>query len=194
MNKIAIGLLTAGIVASSAFAGDDTVSKDYKAPAPVLPPCFADQELQIDGWGTITELASGNREGVTGLTREGGGGGLGVNYFFIRYLGIGADADLSNRYRGLWNTTAKVIVRVPFDFGGLCIAPYVYAGGGGAFADRAFDNSSGSGVGTYMVGGGLEYRITRNFGIFSEGRYTWPGDDKKGLQAAQGRFGFRVSF
>ena len=195
MKKIAIGLLAAGIVASSAFAGDDTISKDSKAPAPAMTPCFKDQELQLDFWGGITELSSGNREGLFDTPRRGGGGGLGVNYFFIRYLGIGVDGDIDSAHHELWNTTAKLIVRVPFDFGGLCLAPYVFTGGGGAFASSQYGNDSAS-VATYMLGGGLEYRITSFIGIFAEGRYTFAADSAShpDLSAASGRFGVRISF
>jgi opacity protein-like surface antigen len=195
MKRIAIGMLAAGIVASSAFAGDDTVGKEMKAPVPALAPCFKDQEFQVDLWGSITELSSGNREGQFGTPRRGGGGGIGVNYFFIRYLGIGVDGDLSSAHHELWNTTAKLIVRVPFDFGGLCLAPYVFSGGGGAFASSQYGNDSAS-VGAFMLGGGLEYRIKPYISIFAEGRYTWAGesDTHPDLTAASGRFGLRISF
>jgi len=195
MKRIAIGLIAAGMVASTAFAGDDTVGKESKAPVPALAPCFKDQEFQVDLWGGLTELSSGNRAGLFDTPRRGGGGGLGVNYFFIRYLGIGVDADLDSAHHELWNATAKLIVRVPFDFGGLCLAPYVYSGGGGAFANSQYGNDSAS-VGAFMLGGGLEYRITQNIGLFAEGRYTWAGESNShpDLTAASGRFGLRISF
>src|SRR5271156_4426157 len=104
MKKLAIGLLAAGIVGSSAFADDVVVSKD-KTVAPQLTPCFKDQEFQIDLWGSITELSSGNRFGLFNTPRRGGGGGLGVDYFFIKYVGIGIDGDYDSAHHQLWNTT-----------------------------------------------------------------------------------------
>jgi len=195
MRKLAIGLLAAGIVGSSAFAGDDSVGKESKAPVPSLAPCFKDQEFQVDLWGGITELSSGNREGLFNTPRRGGGGGVGLNYFFIKYVGIGIDGDYDTAHKDLWNTTGKVIFRVPFDFGGLCLAPYVFTGGGGAFAGNQYRDDSAS-VGTYMLGGGLEYRIKPYIGLFAEGRYTWASDSGShpDLSAASGRFGVRISF
>jgi hypothetical protein len=195
MRKLAIGLFAAGIVGSSALAGDDTTITKDKAAVPMLTPCFKDQEFQIDLYGSITELSSGNREGLFNTPRRGGGGGLGADYFFIKYIGIGIDGDVSSAHKDMWSTTGKIIFRLPFDFGGLCVAPYVYAGGGGIFANNQYGNDSAN-VGAFVLGGGLEYRFTPRFGFFAEGKYSWASDSGShpDLSNATGRFGFKITF
>src|SRR5207247_1334735 len=95
---------------------------------------------------------------------DGFGGGLGVNYFFSRYFGIGVSGNLRDGdANGIWNVDGSLIARYPLELGTVCIAPYILAGGG-------FE-ADGSTVGTWHAGGGLEWRATPTFGIFGEGRY-----------------------
>lgn len=176
MKKIAYSFVACLALASSAFAGQEMKEyKDYKTPAE---PCFNDQEFQLDLFGSYT-----NTEG--GGYKDGFGGGLGFNYFFTRNLGIGVDGNvLDAGVNGFWQTTGSIIVRFPID--SACLAPYIFAGGGGQFDQT----SSGS----VHAGGGLEYRVVpQRFGIYAEGRYTWAfasGSDDH----AQVRTGVRIVF
>jgi hypothetical protein len=177
MKKIAFPLIACLALASSAFAGQEMKeSKDYKA---VAEPCFKDQELQLDLFGSYTDTQGGGHG-------DGFGGGLAVNYFFLRYLGVGVDGDVnSNSGRGgIWDFTARIIARYPLELAGgsFCIAPYIFAGGGVENHPTA---------GSFMTGGGLEWRATHNIGVFSEGRYTWVGGPNDGVQA---RVGVRFAF
>lgn len=172
MKVIALSAVASVALAGISFAGQPVVEKNYK---PVVPTtCFDDRELQVDLFGSFT--SSG------GVNGEGFGGGLGVNYFFVRNFGIGVDGDLRGADgSAVWETTGRLIARWPID--SACIAPYVFAGGG-LIAD-------GTTVGSWHAGGGLEWRASQKVGIFGEGRYTWGANDN---DAAQARVGVRFLF
>lgn len=196
MKRLAYSLFACAALSSLTFAGQ--VSSDYKsykgeAPAPLAPEqCFGDTEFQLDLFGSYTDTRGGGHNDEFG-------GGVGANFFFVRYIGIGADVNLyDGGVNGVWNTTGSLILRYPLELGTFCIAPYLFAGGGGQFNNEN--------VGTAHAGAGLEFRLTRNIGIYSEGRYTWTenkgdggdfhfdddGDDDDDF--AQARLGLRFVF
>ena len=113
------------------------------------------------------------------------GGGIGFNYFFTRYLGVGVDGNIfDGGVNGVWQTSGSLIARFPVELGGLCLAPYILAGGG--------VQTDGITSGTYHAGGGLEFRIVpEKFGVYAEGRYTWAADSD---DSAQARMGVRLVF
>jgi opacity protein-like surface antigen len=151
------------------------VAKDYKTPAPE--PCFKDVELQLDVFGSYTNAVSRSQHG------DGFGGGIGVNYFFCRYLGVGVSGNLRDGdVNGVWNADASIIARYPLELGTFCLAPYILAGGG--------IETDSTTVGSWHAGGGLEWRATPSFGIFGEGRYTWAEDN----DSASARVGLRFVF
>jgi hypothetical protein len=173
MKKIAIPFLACLAIASSAFAGHEMKeSKEYKAAAE---PCFKDQELQLDVFASYTDSRGSHGDGF--------GGGLAVNYFFMKYVGVGVDGNIfDGDSNGVWDATGRVIFRYPIE-GSVCLAPYIF-GGGGVLTDSVT-------VGTWHAGGGLEWRATHTIGIFGEGRYTWGADNQ---DAAQARLGVRFVF
>lgn len=169
MKKITLPLIACLALASSAFAGQEVkATKDYKTPEE---PCFKDQEFQLDVFGSWADINTRDGHHHLDGPRDGFGGGLGVNYFFMRYLGVGADANISAASNGLWTFSGSLIARYPLELGHFCIAPYALAGGG--------FQTDGVNAGTWHVGGGLEWRATHNLGIFAEGRYTWAGDHQE---------------
>lgn len=172
MKKIALGLFASLAVASSVFAGHEVAGKKTITP---VEPCFKDQELQLDLFGSYTDTQGGGHS-------DGFGGGLAVNYFFLRYIGVGVDGNVYDGDQAVWDATARIIARYPIE-GALCIAPYIFGGGG--------VETNGTTVGTVHVGGGLEWRATHQIGVFGEGRYTWAGHDDDGTQV---RVGVRVVF
>lgn len=175
MKKIAFPMLASLALVASAFAGQEVKeSKEYKA---VPDPCFKDTELQLDIFGTWTDATGNNPH------KDGFGGGIGVNYFFHKYIGLSVDGNVYDGGPAVWDFTGRVIARFPIETGSICIAPYVFGGGG-----LLFDNTT---VGTWNVGGGLEWRATHTIGVFTEGRYTWGGAD---VDAAQVRAGVRFVF
>jgi hypothetical protein len=173
MKKLAIGAFAAVCLAAGAFAGHPTVGKEYKA---MPEPCIKDVELQLDIFGSYNDSRS-NSYG------DGFGGGLAVNYFFMRYLGVGVEGNLyDGDVNGVWNISGRLIARYPID--SACLVPYVFVAGG--------VETDGNNSGTIGVGGGLEYRfIPQKLGLFGEGRYTWADNDN---DTAQVRVGLRVVF
>ncbi len=176
MKKLVLSLLVGAAAASSAVAGQAMVGKEAKGP--VAEPCFRDMELQLDVFGSYTDAKSGSDHG------DGFGGGIAVNYFFTRYLGVGVDGNLyDGDVNGAWDITGRVIARYPLELGSLCLAPYVFGGGG--------VSTDGTNLGSWVAGGGLEWRATHQFGVFAEGRYSWAAQNN---DAAQARLGVRFVF
>ena len=174
MTKLAIAALSAAVLTTGAFAGQPMKDgKDYKG-APE--PCIKDVELQLDIFGSYTDSQSHHHS-------DGFGGGVALNYFFMRYLGVGVEGNIyDGDANGVWSVDGRLIARYPID--SACLVPYAFVAGG--------IQTNGSTVGTIGVGGGLEYRvIPQRLGIFAEGRYTWGAADN---DSAQARVGVRVVF
>lgn len=177
MKKLSISLLVAIAVAGSAFAG--TESKSFKDKVPVAPETckFRDNEFQIDAFYTGI---IGSRNSTM---RTGSGGGIGLNYFFAKYFGIGWEGSVySDDNRAGWMPlNGNFFIRYP-----ICawnLAPYIMVGGGAEFR-----GSRSLGYGN--VGAGLEYRITDHIGLFTDGRYYYGGSGN----IANIRGGLRFAF
>jgi opacity protein-like surface antigen len=159
---------------SAAWAGERMVSheresKNYVAPS--TPECFRDQELQIDLFG---EYAATDHNQSRLLGDHAWGGGVGVNYFFNRYVGVGLEGNWLDRRSGrgsLGTAGANLFLRLPCTHS--CWAGYIYGGPDVVFGRRG-DNEEGAStrVGGGHAGLGIEYRVTHNVGIFLDGRYT----------------------
>jgi len=172
MKKLTLTFLASLAFVATSFAGQEL--KEYK---PVVEPCFKDTELQLDIFASYSGTTSGGSHG------DGFGGGLGVNYFFTRNLGVAVSGNLyDGDVNGVWNIDADLVLRFPIE-GSICIAPYIMAGGG--------LETNGSTTGTFNAGAGLEWRATQSIGIFGEGRYIWSAADEDGVQA---RLGLRFIF
>jgi hypothetical protein len=177
MKKLTLTLLLgATLVAGSAFAG--TESKSFKDKVPVAPEeCrFRDMEFQLDTFYTGFFGSKGSQ------LSTGSGGGFGLNFFFAKYFGIGYEAAWYDN-----NGTAEHLplggnffVRYPIC--SLNLAPYAMVGGGAAW--------DGTTIGYGNVGGGLEYRVTKNIGLFVDGRYFYGGSGN----VANLRSGLRFAF
>lgn len=173
MKRILLSLAACLSLAASASAGHQVASsKEYKNP---VPPCFQDQELQLDVFGLYGWTTQGNHD-------DGFGGGLGVNYFFTRNIGVGVDGSLRDADSALWTASVSLIARFPIESDSLCLAPYVLVGGG--------VQTNGSIDGEFHAGGGLEFRLPAGIGLFTEGRYFWAGHNDQ----VQARVGLRIVF
>lgn len=114
---------------------------------------------------------------------EGGdwGAGLGVNYFFTRNFGVGADATwFDNRGAFVDHANLSAIGRFPLGDSG--VAPYIFGGGGRLFEDEAW---------TFHGGLGFEFRINQHTGIFIDGRLAW---GEQGNDYSLIRSGLRFAF
>ena len=107
MKKLTLSLLAACTVATPAFAGVTVVTtKEYKQPVALPPPCFRDQELQLDlfysynnarhGGSTLDNNPSGHEWHHNERFRDGSGGGVALNWFFARYFGISVEGNWWN--------------------------------------------------------------------------------------------------
>ena len=174
MKKHILIILSVLALAGTAVAGtDNKTTKNV-----ITNECkFRDTELQVDAFG----LGAFYQEG-----RPGWGGGLGVNYFFAKYFGVGVEQDLFGRNDNgsanytQWGTFGNVFLRYP-----ICswnLAPYAVVGGGIVYGKKTIGGGS--------VGGGLEYRITDNIGIFGDARYLYTEEDS----AIMGRTGIKFAF
>jgi hypothetical protein len=114
-----------------------------------------------------------------------GGGGVTLQYFFTRYIGVNLDASFLGGSTYSTAVTANLIFRYPFEFGEKSVssgyskdgkdgkttlsgptwglAPYALIGGGGQWDGRA------SGIGD--VGGGIEFKFSKHYGIFAQGEW-----------------------
>jgi len=145
---------------------------------------YRSEELSVDVFGTASlgkytiDHLSGSR--VRHDARL--GAGVGLNYFFTRNVGVGAEA-YSDNTDGVFvdSASANLIVRFPIGQGGF--APYAFGGGGYQF-ERA---KAWFG----QVGGGLEYRFTRRVGAFVDARFVLPDETK---YYGVGRLGVRFAF
>lgn len=135
---------------------------------------FDSQEMQLDLFGL---WASRDRDDFSGDTL---GLGAGFNYFFSRYVGIGAETyldevDIPN------HLDFSVIGRYPIDQ--YSLAPYAFAGFGRQYHDVS--------QWTSHVGGGVEYRLNSNTGLFLDVRGIFAD---KSRDLSMWRFGVRLKF
>jgi hypothetical protein len=144
---------------------------------------FAAEEISIDAFATYLAAQSKFSELFQTDIRDGTwGGGLGLNYYFSRFFGIGADVNLpDNRGALVDSVTANVMARLPIDK--IRLAPYIFAGGGRT-TDQVWQWEKQAGV-------GLEYRLDPMTGIFIDGRYVWPDKTSDNLLL---RAGLRLAF
>ncbi|HEX4085956.1 MAG TPA: hypothetical protein VHY22_13665 [Chthoniobacteraceae bacterium] len=147
------------------------------------------------------KVAAAQNAGVTSVTRtyvkrhrvtsdrlehNAGGGGIQGSYFFTKYLGVLLEGDFLGGNPYDTALIGDLVFRYPFEFGAKSVtsgyskdgkdgkttvtgptwglAPYIMAGGGGQWDGRA--------EGTGNVGGGVEVRFSRHYGVFVEGRWV----------------------
>ena len=200
LKLLTTSLLAALALAGTSLAGDPTYStgKSYKQTVTPMAPtsCFSDRELQIDTFG---QASFGSSDKIGLFSQTAWGGGVGLNYFFHRNIGLGLDAawlsakestlggNTNTDRTVLHNVSGSVIFRLPID--SACLAPYAYLGGG--------YHGDGENWASGHLGAGLEYRIVPNkVGIFADGRWTYLGDrhDQTDLNFWSVRAGLRLIF
>jgi hypothetical protein len=137
---------------------------------------FPGNQLNLDLFGTY---ASRDR---FGLSSGNGGGGAGVDYFFTRYLGIGADSYLEE-WRAPYRADGSAILRLPLPDPVSHLAIYGIGGGGREF--RYVPQY------TWHGGGGVEWKLNRHWGVFGDIRAVLP--EKTGNYALI-RAGISVGF
>lgn len=170
------------LTAASAWA-DDRTTNDHGMKYDQSGKYRANElSLDVFGSGSVGRYTIKNLSGRR--VREDGelGAGLGLNYFFTRYIGIGGDLYSENDTGALVDSASgNLIARFPLGESGF--APYAFGGGGYQF--------DGLEVWFAQFGGGIEYRFTPHVGLFLDGRVVYPEETKYyGLA----RLGLRFAF
>jgi hypothetical protein len=165
---VVVGMLMGALAAQVSVFADDTtvvVQPPPSSPPPEPPPAppkerlFPANQLNLDLFGTYADRDR------YGNSVNHGGGGVGLDYFFTRYLGIGADSYLEE-WKWPYRVNGSAIVRLPLPAPLHGLALYGLGGGG-----REFKNVAQY---TWHGGGGVEWKLSRNFGIFGDIREVLP--------------------
>lgn len=175
---IACGLLlTSGLLLQAATSDDETDRTGFRPRFQYdrsQEQVFRDQECSLDLFGTY---ASRDR---LGNSADRWGGGAGVNFFFLRYVGISADSYLEE-WRVPYRVNGSVILRFPLD--NLHLSPYVFGGAGRELKHLP--------QWTAHAGAGAEFRLNASTGFFADIRRVIP--DKSGDYTLV-RAGVRLAF
>ncbi|MBJ7327490.1 MAG: hypothetical protein JHC52_09110 [Chthoniobacterales bacterium] len=175
MKKYIITALVTAVAATSAAVAGTEVSSKKTVVAMEEPCLYRDNELQLDAFGLGGFYRSGNPVW---------GGGIGVNYFFLRYIGLGIEQSVAGGNGSTdWGTFGHLFLRYPFCWG---LSPYAMVGIGKIYG-------SNPSVGGGDVGGGIEWRFTENIGLFGDARWFYSPDisNSGGVIARTGlRFAF----
>lgn len=156
---------------------------------PVAPPSvFRAGEIQFD---LSPNAAVGHAPNHSGPYRKDVYGvGIGGNYYFDTYFGLGVDATWLNGDRNLGKGvgsvdlgvfTGSVLARYPLEE--YQLAPYAFVGGGVTTGDGSWASAH--------WGLGVEYRVVPDHvGIFGDGRWNFYGS--RFSQGDQNNFQFRA--
>ncbi len=145
---------------------------------------YTANEFSLDAFGSYTAGESKFSHLFQTNIRHNGnwGGGLGLNYFLTREIGIGGDVNMPADGGNLVDSAlGNLIVRLPSEKTGF--APYLF-GGGGRGTDRVWQWLGDAGV-------GLEFRLNPITGVFTDARYVWADKTSDALLL---RAGLRVVF
>lgn len=157
---------------------DDSMMTNHWAPI------YRCNELSLDafGMGSVGSYALRHPSGANFRHNTDGGAGVGINYFFTRHIGIGAEAYSQNT-TGVFidNVSANILLRLPICHSGF--APYILGGGGHQFDGAKLWFGQG--------GVGMEYRFCHHIGMFVDARCVWPNETK---YYGVGRAGLRFAF
>lgn len=134
-------------------------------------PKYSAQELSLDLFGSYINGEGPFNEVFEHNIRKGfWGGGAGLNYFFTRELGLGADFNMSAKRDTelplFDDVVGNVFLRLPLGNSG--VAPYAIGSGG-----RTIGGGGAPWMWVYGGGVGLEYRWSPTMGIFSDARFFW---------------------
>jgi hypothetical protein len=180
-NKTFIGATILMLAAKSVLGADNINNDQTPRDEGGL---YRSGEFSVDAFGTAS-LGEYSLEHLTGRrvkhnTRL--GAGVGLNYFFTQNFGVGAEVYSENTKGNFVDSgSANLILRLPLGQSGF--APYAFGGGGYQFdmVNALFA----------QVGAGMEYRFSRQVGLFVDARWVLP-DETKYYGVA--RLGLRFAF
>lgn len=170
MKKHILALFSTITLATSLTAGPIAYNP-MPAPSAVVPSSlYRDTEFFFDVYGSYLKQYGNENCGCDDTKRHGWGGGISIGEYFIPNIGLRADANFSNVDEARTQVCADLLLR--YVIHGTAFAPYAFVGGG-------IESRSGSTDGLIRAGGGLEYRITPRFGLFTEASYAWIFSDER---------------
>jgi Outer membrane protein beta-barrel domain len=154
------------------FTYDTTTAQRYTA-----------AELSFDAFGSyVAAERRFSKLFETNIRHGDWGGGVGLNYFFTRQIGISGDINIGdNGGKFVDQAMGALVARLPFDPSGW--APYIFGGGGRGF-DPAWEWLGQAGI-------GVEYRFNPATGVFFDSRYIW---HDKSYDRIMFRAGLRIVF
>lgn len=136
---------------------------------------FTANELSLDLSGSYTAPQRGFTHLFDTDIRHRGkwGGNVGLNYFFLEYVGIGGNINMSaNGGNFVDQALGNLILRWP-----ICpigIAPYIFGGGGRGFDSMGTVEGFDPKWQWFADGGvGLEWRPNATTGLFTDATYMW---------------------
>jgi len=136
---------------------------------------YKGNEFNLSVFGSASFIDDKDRDGSLGL-------GVGLSYFFCRYVGVEAYAYSQDTHNAFVdNVGGDLVLRWPIADTGL--APYIFGG-----AARGIDPLY---QWTYDGGAGLEWRFAPHIGVFVDGRYAFA---EKTENFALCRFGMKFGF
>ena len=137
---------------------------------------FPNNQLSLDLFGTY---ANHNKFGDA---RHGFGGGVGLDYFFTKYIGISADTYIEE-WRWPYQVNGDLVLRLPLEGRFVGFAPYVLGGGGREF--KYIPQYS------WNAGLGFEFKFNPYTGLFADARRVFPGET---VDYTLVRAGLRIGF
>jgi len=151
MKKLTLSLCAAAAMASAAYAGTETYSKESKSVSP--PPCpqwYADNEFNLTLSGAYNFAGNDWRDDTYLVADHGWGGSIDAKYFIHRYFGFGIQGNFMSvnshdifdngftrtfvtggNDRTIGSVLGTFTVRLPISCSRW--APYLWVGGGGIF-------------------------------------------------------------
>jgi len=151
---------------------------------------YNSHEFNLDIFGT---RAFSDNDSRRLFDEDANGGGLALTYFLTEYIGVGLEGSLYEASGDtLATTAANAVFRLPMGDSG--VAVYGLAGLGFIFNPDDLDEDSDSEDVLFMghAGGGVEWRFTEGFGIFSDVRYNFV--ERGSSDYASARVGMRFVF
>lgn len=204
MKKLIISTIVLASIASIGYAGpaeSTGVQQTQGNYQPAPEGFFRDQEWDVDLFGAYAFTSTSYRGDKYLNADHAWGGGIGGEYFFHRYFGVGLQGYGLAANDAVGQASADLILRLPI--GNTPVAPYVYAAGGGIFDGRRQEHSlfdgrldiirrdvNAEGIGQF--GGGFEVRVTPHIGIMND--FSWNLIDGDHNNFGMVRSGLRFAF
>jgi hypothetical protein len=206
VNKFLGSLCLLVVLSSTLLAGPAEVSSSGKEVQQTAiqqtETWYRDREWNVDLFGAYAFTANSYRFDRYLDADHAWGGGLDVNYFFMRYLGVGLEGYALAAENTIGQASGNLIFRYPFPDSRF--APYAFAGGGvilngsktedlverGRNLGTITNNSNAKGIGQF--GGGIEVRVTPHIGIMND--FSWNVINGSNNNFGMVRTGIRFAF